>query len=121
MTLLSYWGAPLEGWFFSERFNYYQRVNGKAVVYLERQMYPGYVIKFYLKGGIAVCSLEARLNIHGSSTLDELLELAERWLSDYGDGDLARIRKDKYSIENPDGVWLSDEFGEKAYYIGGFG
>jgi hypothetical protein len=109
------WGQPLADprWFFSQRWSTYQRTNGRVAVYIERHTYGAYALKLYVRGEISVCKLEARITRIGR--FSDLLALAGKWLEEYADGDMERIRQDRYFIFNPNGVWADCE--KKEYYL----
>jgi hypothetical protein len=106
--------AP-EGWFYSEKFNYWQKVEGKVVVYISELIY-GYQVQLYYKGKIDFCELEARTNMKTEKGYKKLFMIGEMWLLNYSDGDSKKIQNDQYHISNPNGVWVKNRE-EKKYWI----
>ncbi|WP_426455466.1 hypothetical protein ACP26L_36240 (plasmid) [Paenibacillus sp. S-38] len=94
--------------------NYYQKVKGKVVVYVERMPYI-YRTTLYLKGEVGVCSLEARIERQYGPQV--LFELADSWLEKYHSGDSNLIKMDNYSIDNLQGVWGPCQASSKLYYL----
>jgi len=106
--------APL-GWFYSEKFNYWQKTKGKVVVYVSRLIF-GYQAQLYYRGQLGFCELEVRTNSKGEAGYLKMFVLAEIWLEKYQDGDSEKISKDIYHISNPNGVWLENH-NDKKYLI----
>lgn len=96
------WGfTEIDDWFFSDKWNYYQRVQGKVVVYVGRMLFGQYNIQLYLKGGLSdYCALERR-----SENPHELFEVGEEWLNEFEDGDVEKLRTHYYAPFNPEGWW----------------
>jgi hypothetical protein len=116
MKVVNYkgYGEPVDGWFFSPEFRYYQKVNGQAVVYLERMMYH-YRLLLYKKGGeMGYCTLEARIESQYGPM--KLFDLGGRWLENYKEWDDEKLFDDKYHIGNPNGTWGKGRK-KKLHYI----
>jgi len=94
-----------EGWFFTKKFNVYQRVNQDVYVYVSRQ-FGFYTLQLYQRGTTSLCTLEAR----SESNLDALFELGESWLKEFEKYDENQIQSCPYYIGNPklqDVFWIS--------------
>jgi hypothetical protein len=106
--------APSD-WFYSEKFNYWQKTEGRVVAYVSEIIY-GYQVQLYHRGQISFCELEARTNNKTQEGYKKLFFLAEMWLLIYSDGDFEKINNDNYHIANPNGVWGKNRV-EKNYWI----
>jgi hypothetical protein len=106
--------AP-EGWFYSCRFNQYQKTKGRVVVYVAPMMWGYTKAQLYLRGPCpGICDMEAR---HATDRT-YIFSLGETWLRTYAHGDMEQINQDPYAIQNPEGVWNKDTHLER-WWIGG--
>lgn len=101
-----------EGFFFSERFGLFQKVNKKIYVYVVPEMHTRWKVQAYERGTAAMCSLEARIHweetgeVHNLSreelimryrnNIIKLFRLADKWLEKYGES-MEEVEKDIYS------------------------
>lgn len=106
--------AP-QGWFYSEKFDYWQKTRDKVVVYVSRLLY-GYQVQLYYRGQISFCELEARTSDVDETGYLKMFVLGEIWLDKYSDGDSEKINNDDFHIANPKGVWIENRE-EKNYWI----
>jgi chitinase len=106
--------AP-NGWFYSEKFNYWQKTEGRVVAYVT-ELICGYQVQLYHRGQIGFCELEARTNDNTKEGYKKMFMLGEMWLLTYSDGDFEKINNDKFHISNPNGVWIKNRE-EKNYWI----
>ncbi|MDB5053489.1 MAG: hypothetical protein JWM44_1539 [Bacilli bacterium] len=114
-TKFVHYGLPVDGWFFSPKFRYYQKVVGQAIVYMER-MLGHYRLLLYRKGEpIVMCTMEAR--IYEEYGPERLFDLGLAWLEKYQGWDKAALVKDKYFLGNPDGVWGKQGQALKLHYL----
>lgn len=113
MNLLEAVTSTQEGWFYSPEFNHAQKVNDGVYCYVSHLIF-GYNVQLYIRGNVFMCELEARVDGQTVKGLHTLFQLAEDWLHQYKNGCLDEIRKDIYSVHNPDGVWFD---GNKDYWI----
>lgn len=104
-----------EGWFYSDKFNYWQKTEGRVVAYVSQIIY-GFQVQLYHRGQISFCELEARTDNNTETGYKKLFFLAEMWLLIYSDGDFQKIQNDTYHISNPNGVWVKNRE-EKNYWI----
>lgn len=94
-------------WFWSTTFNHWQQRNGQEYCYVTPLLF-GYQAQLYITGTTSFCSLEVRTSDQTKEGLNKMISKAEEWLGKYSDGDLVKIHQDKFSIENPKGVWRKD-------------
>lgn len=106
------------GWHYNEQINVYQRVSGKVFVYVSELMF-GYKAQLYERGyrNMMLCLTEIRTKDQGREALENMFAIGEVWLYHYSDGDLQRISKDFYAIDNPEGVWGEESEEKKLYWI----
>lgn len=103
--------AP-EGWFYSDRYKQFQKVNNKVYVYVSRLMF-GWQTQLYFRRDVSYCTLEVRTSDVSDEGLNKMFAMGEEWLDKYGDN-TENIEEDKYHISNPNGVWRN---GKKEYWI----
>lgn len=102
-------------WFWSKKFNHWQKRNDKVYCYVTPLLF-GYQAQLYITGTASLCSLEVRTSDQTKEGVSKMIAIAEEWLDKYSDGNLEKIHKDKFSIENPEGVWRKDTE-KKAWWI----
>lgn len=132
MTLLQ--GLEVEvpdGYFFSETFNHFQKVNDRVYVYITPGLCNRWTVQAYKTGTAAVCSLEARINwvAEGEGNnmsesflierlgrnIQKLFHLAEIWLEKYGKNPEGMVH-DEYNPFNEKG-WMGYDLTKKDIYI----
>ncbi|MEF3304259.1 hypothetical protein [Paenibacillus sp. GYB003] len=96
------WGMTVDGWFFSPKFQYYQKCAGRVVCYVEQMTFMHRLV-LYPRGKVYVCSLEARTGTGVDP--DVLFHMGESWLRQYASADEEQIHKDIYAVNNLEGVW----------------
>lgn len=82
-----------EGWFYSENFDHWQKVNNKVYVYVRPQLFGRWIVQMYIRGTASVCSLEARID--DGVSFQKLFELGEIWMKKYKD-DISTIEQDVF-------------------------
>lgn len=106
-----------EGWHVNVAYpEMIQKTNGRVVVYVSYILW-GYKLQLYHRGNINVCEFEVRTENQTQEGLDMLFDMGEKWLVQYSDGNLERMKQNPYSINNPDGVWSKDNHKHKLYWI----
>lgn len=98
------WGYfEVENWFFSKKWNYYQRRRGMASSYVE-QMIGFYRVHVTFSGQLGMCDIEYR-----SESLSHAFEKAEELLEQYKDAkEKSELWNDYYSPHNPKGYWHTE-------------
>lgn len=86
-----------DGWFFTQTFNVYQRVNQDVYVYISKQ-FGFYTLQLYQRGTTNFCTLEAR----SETNLEALFKLGETWLHDFEHYEETKILSCPYYIGNPE-------------------
>jgi hypothetical protein len=112
--MIKHINAPL-GWFYSDKFDYWQKTRGEVVVYVSSLIY-GFQVQMYYRGKISFCELEARTSDQDEFGYLKMFVLGEIWLDKYSDGDSDKINNDSFHIANPKGVWIENHE-EKNYWI----
>jgi hypothetical protein len=112
--MIKHINAPL-GWFYSDKFGYWQKTRGKVVVYVSELIY-GFQVQLYYRGQISFCELEARTSDQDETGYLKMFVLGEIWLDKYNDGNSEKINNDSFHIANPKGVWIENRE-EKNYWI----
>lgn len=97
------------GWFWSDTFHHWQKRNKEIYCYVSPIM-GGHKAQLYITGTAAMCELEVQTFNNDMVSLAKIFVIAEEWLHKYSDGDLNNIHQDKYSISNPNGVWVKDHY-----------
>lgn len=102
------WGfEQVDGWHFSQKWNYYQRTEGRAVAYIQR--YIGfYCLQVYERGLLGVCDIEYR-----TEDFQEAVDKALEFLDKYKDKDSSEMAKDYWSPHNKQGYWQVDYKGDR--------
>lgn len=97
------WGhTEIEGWFFTNKWRYYQKRLGMASSYVE--MYYGYYrVHVTFSGQLGMCDIEYR-----SESLSQAFEKAEELLEKYKDKEKHEFWTDYYSPHNPEGYWQKE-------------
>lgn len=99
------WGyTEVEGWFYTNKWNYYQRCEGNVVAYIER-MFGFYRVHVTYRGVLSMCDIEYRtegMNFEDAKT--KALELLDKYKDASNKQDLWN---DYYSPYNPVGHWAS--------------
>lgn len=103
-----------DGWFYSKKFNHYQKVNKNVYCYVSRLIY-GYMVQLYFRGETGYCELEARTADRGLEGLEKMLKLGDEWLGKYGDSSREEVWKDFFHVFNAEGAWADSK--KKAYWI----
>jgi hypothetical protein len=94
------WGyTQLDGWFYTEKWGYYQRCEGNMVAYIEK-MYGFYRVHVTKRGHLGVCDIEYR-NEDFNIALEKAMELLDK----YKDAEKEDLSNDYYSPWNPKGYW----------------
>lgn len=95
------WGiTEIDGWFYVDRWGYYQRCEGRVVSYIER-MYGFYRVHVTWRGELGFCDIEYR-----DESFDRALAKAAKLLATYNKStDKKDLHKDYFSPHNPDGYW----------------
>ena len=91
--------TQIDGWFFTDTWNYYQRCEGNVVAYIE-EMTGFYRLHVTIRGNLGVCDIEYR---NESFVLS--LQKAHELLEKYKDAEKEDLEKDFYSPWNPEGFW----------------
>lgn len=102
------------GWFYSEKYRHYQKVNKGVYVYITRTL-AGWQAQLYFRGEMGYCELEVRTPDRKAEGFLKMLVIAEDWLEKYADGDREKVRKDRFHVFNPNGVWADHE--KKEYIV----
>jgi len=104
------------GWHYNERYNLYQKVNGRVFAYVTPLMWGYAQVQLYKRGysEMGLCLLELRSE--NTERHEDLFQLGEVWIQKYLSGDERLIANDLYSISNPQGVWRT-KTEEKLYWI----
>jgi len=94
------WGEGIDGWFYTKKWMYYQRCEGKVVSYIER-MIGFYRVHITFRGELGICDIEFR-----HEEFDQAMEKAMELLDKYKDAEIkTELQKDYYSPHNPEGYW----------------
>jgi hypothetical protein len=97
------WGHnQIEGWFYTDRWKYYQRCEGNVVAYIEK-MIGFYRVHVTERGHLGVCDIEYR-NQDFNIALLKAVELLEK----YKDAEKIELQKDYHSPYNPKGYWQTE-------------
>lgn len=104
------WGlTEIDGWFYTKKWNYYQRCEGHVVSYIEN-MIGFYRVHVTYRGQLGLCDIEYR-----NRDFDQALEKAMELLEKYKDiEDKKELHTDYYSPHNPKGYWQT-EYYKEAY------
>jgi hypothetical protein len=103
----------MDGWYYSSKYDHWQKVNDCVYAYVTPMAWGYYKAQLYMRATTALCSLEVRTE----NDVQKMFSLAEEWLTKYADGNMEKIVKDKYSIDNPNGVWGKNFYHLKQYWI----
>lgn len=94
------WGhTEIAGWFFSKKWNYYQKRNKNVSSYIEKYM-GFYRVHVTRAGELGICDIEYR-----AESFDVALIKAEELLEKYKEATKEGIQQDYYSPHNPEGYW----------------
>lgn len=98
------WGQlEVDGWFFTKKWNYYQRRVGMASSYIEK-MIGFYRVHVTRSGALGMCDIEYR-----TEDLTSAFTKAEELLDKYKDSkEKSALWEDYYSPHNPNGYWQKD-------------
>ncbi|PGO60632.1 hypothetical protein [Priestia megaterium] len=98
------WGyTKVDGWFFTTKWNYYQKRVGMASSYVER-MIGFYRVHVTYSGVLSICDIEYRTEDFG-----EAFKKAEELLEKYKNAkDKSELQADYYSPFNPEGYWQTE-------------
>ncbi|QST02111.1 hypothetical protein IMZ31_21920 (plasmid) [Pontibacillus sp. ALD_SL1] len=92
-----------EGFFFSETYHHYQKVNNEIYVYVTPELFGRWKAQAYLRGTTGFCSLETRIQADGDpKKIEKLFHVAESWLHLYGD-DPESMKEDPFNPFHKDG------------------
>lgn len=97
------WGIEeVNGWHFSQKWNYYQKTKGRAVAYIQR--YIGfYCLQVYERGALGICDIEYR-----TENFQEAVDKALEFLETYQDKNKTDMAKDYWSPYNKEGFWQTE-------------
>lgn len=100
------WGiTEVEGWFFTTKWNYYQKRVGNASSYVEK-MLTYYRVHVTFSGPLGFCDIEYR-----SQDINEAFSKAEELLDKYKDAkEKTELHKDYWSPHNPRGYWQTEYY-----------
>lgn len=95
------WGIDqVDGWFFTNKWNYYQNRKGMASSYVEK-MIGFYRVHVTYSGPLSMCDIEIR-----KDTPEEAFKVANEYLEKYKNAtDKRELWNDYYSPHNPEGFW----------------
>lgn len=94
------WGfEQVDGWFFSKKWNYYQKVQGNVVAYVQKQA-GYYCLQLYETGVLFTCDVEYHTESH-----QEAFEKGLEFLEKYKDKMSQDMATDFWSPNNPQGYW----------------
>lgn len=98
------WGLDqVDGWFFTNKWFYYQQRRGMASSYVEKMM-GFYRVHVTYSGALGMCDIEIR-----KETPEEAFKIAEEYLDKYKDAKVkSELWEDYYSPHNPKGYWHTE-------------
>jgi hypothetical protein len=97
------WGYDeVDGWFFSNKWNYYQKRKGMASSYIEA-MFGFYRVHVTYSGGLGMCDIEYR-----DKSPQKAFKMAESLLDKYKDKEKHEFWNDYWSPHNPNGYWQKE-------------
>lgn len=95
-----FWGfSEVDGWYYTEKWNYYQRCEGNVVAYIEK-MFGFYRVHVTTRGQLGMCDIEFR-----NESFNIAHDMAMQLLEKYKDKNKDDLWGDYYSPHNPNGYW----------------